>query len=43
MFTWVFIQDQREKEENIKQIVEHLEEANGQLRQVKVNINVQYN
>ncbi|OXB73667.1 UNVERIFIED_CONTAM: hypothetical protein H355_017089 [Colinus virginianus] len=29
------LEDQREKEENTKQLVEHLEEANGQLRQVK--------
>ncbi|KFW02362.1 Synaptonemal complex protein 1 [Fulmarus glacialis] len=33
--------DSRKKEENTKQLVENLEEANGQLRQVKTNINVQ--
>ncbi|NWH46788.1 SYCP1 protein, partial [Fregata magnificens] len=33
--------DSRKKEENTKQLVEKLEEANGQLRQVKTNINVQ--
>ncbi|NXF50551.1 SYCP1 protein, partial [Oceanites oceanicus] len=31
--------DSRKKEENTKQLVENLEEANGQLRQVKTNIN----
>ncbi|NXI73545.1 SYCP1 protein, partial [Anseranas semipalmata] len=35
-------EDDRKKEENTKQLVENLEEANGQLRQVKININIQY-